>query len=256
MNIFKDVFVYPGYYLVKNFHREQTKMIENLIFNQINRICAENGQDVLIENPDKDLTNYHQTSFGQNFHHLLTKAQRLFSESDVQQIKDAIFSLDKLKIFQECNVTNEENKGGEEIYWRIVRPNEKGVGNIHADKWFWDLGIGHVEPVMERIKIWVGLIHDRDCGGLELAPGSHLLNYPYNYIDDGNKKRPYLDLPTANIPAFENVGTMKGVIAVFNDRLLHRGVVSKLNTRLSFEFTIEFPRSEINEQIKKSFGVA
>ena len=253
--IFNDIFVYPGFFIANKLPPENVSMIQKLISNQIKTICLEEKVHALADDLDEDLSNYHQSEFGKNFHYLLTKSRRLFSKNDVKLIKEFLFSIEELKLFNNAKLTNEEKQGDEEIYWRIVRPDEKGVGNIHADKWFWDLGIGQVDTSMERIKIWVGLIHDRDEGGLEFAPGSHLLNYPYSYRDDGYKKRPYLDVQESQIPNFENVGTTKGVIAVFNDRTLHRGLVSKFNTRVSFEFTIEFPRAEINENIKKNFRV-
>lgn len=256
MKVLSDIFVYPGYSLVGSLTDGQANMIEKVIVKQIDKICHEAHLSNFSDELKINLSNYHDTNFGKHHHHRLTKAHRLFAKMDLEVVKQAVLSFPNLSIFSDAKITNEEKQLGEEIYWRIVRPDETGVGNIHADKWFWDLGVGQCDPNMERVKIWVGLIHDRSCGGLEFAPGSHLLNYPYGFSDDGNKKRPFLDIPTTQVPEFENVGTTRGIIVAFNDRLLHRGVVSKFNTRVSFEFTLEFPRSDISNAVLKNFLAA
>lgn len=256
MKILSDIFVYPGYSFVGSLSERQANTIEKIVVKQIDKICHKTHLSKFSDELKNNLSHYHETSFGKHQHHLLTKAHRLFAKKDLEVVKQAVLSFDNLSIFGGAKITNEEKRLGEEIYWRIVRPNEKGVGNIHADKWFWDLGVGQCDPIMERVKIWVGLIHDRNCGGLEFAPGSHLLNYPYGFSDDGNKKRPFLDIPSTQVPEFKNIGNIRGVIAAFNDRILHRGVVSKFNTRVSFEFTLEFPRSDISDAVLKNFLAA
>lgn len=73
-----------------------------------------------------------------------------------QKAADSIRSLMKEleKIFGEFKISDEENEGREEIFWRLVRPHQSSdIGPLHADGWFWDFGHGHTLANVERVNI-------------------------------------------------------------------------------------------------------
>ena len=75
----------------------------------------------------------------------------------------------KTRFFQELNsqfkwfeITDEENIGFSEIYFRLCRPKPfKDVGPLHADAWFWELGHGEMPKVSfetQRVKFWFNVL--------------------------------------------------------------------------------------------------
>lgn len=134
-------------------------------------------------------------------------------------------------------VTDEENLGFANIYWRLVRANSPtDVGPVHADRWFWDLGHGVLPKGYRRVKIWMPLIQDDEVPSLMILPGSHEEEFAYESREDafGKKK-----------PVFNNKETTARLIAapvkvgqaiVFHDNLLHGGRVSSVD-RVSLEWT-------------------
>ena len=76
--------------------------------------------------------------------------------------KNNIHSWDiKLKsFFGEISISDEENLGYGNIYWRLVRPNEfSDIGPIHRDSWFWELNKNFPRPnfPFQRIKVWIAI---------------------------------------------------------------------------------------------------
>jgi hypothetical protein len=134
-------------------------------------------------------------------------------------------------------VTDEENLGFANIYWRLVRANSPtDVGPVHADRWFWDLGWGVIPKGYRRVKIWMPLIQDDEQPSLMILPGSHEEEFAYDSREDAFGKRK---------PVFNNKEATARLIAasikvgqaiVFHDNLLHGGRVSDVD-RVSLEWT-------------------
>ncbi|HWD21280.1 MAG TPA: phytanoyl-CoA dioxygenase family protein [Verrucomicrobiae bacterium] len=151
--------------------------------------------------------------------------------------------------YGEIIIGDEENFGWENITWRLVRPQAKDVGPIHADEWFYE-----VRPSQKRhpgfipVKIWMAVYCNAGKNGLRVVPGSHRMMDKYKYrteirndlavpVYDGNED----ELP-ATIPK-----TNPGDLIVFNHFLLHGGVWNnEATTRVSIDFTIF-----VNEKFKK-----
>ncbi len=135
-------------------------------------------------------------------------------------------------------VTDEEQLGYENIYWRIVRRRSASdVGPIHADRWFWDLGNAFFPTSHVRVKVWIPLIQDDLNPSLMVLPGSQGKQYSYDFKSDSlGKRKPVFrnsGIPAAMVTAPVRVGQA----VIFNDSLLHGGKVTDKN-RLSLEFTI------------------
>lgn len=135
-----------------------------------------------------------------------------------------------------------ENVGREEIYWRLVRPNEKNdIGPLHADSWFWELGHGVTPDKVVRVKIWIGIYVDLGFNGFVYIPDSHLKDWPYHAEMKNGFYKPVIDVAEDNLDRllFES---NPGDTMIFHDKLLkllHGGAIGRGNcTRVSLEFTM------------------
>ena len=168
-----------------------------------------------------------------------SKLNRILPAADVTAIRDMEFFKVLKKNFGDFTISDEENVGHEEIYWRIVRPYQpQDIGPMHADSWFWDLGHGQTPPGTERVKVWIPLFCEPGANGLEVVPGSHLKTWKYHGEMKGTFVKPVFDedRSTLNINL---LATKPGDAVVFNDKLLHGGALNKgAKTRVSCEFTM------------------
>ena len=141
--------------------------------------------------------------------------------------------------FGQFEISDEENVGREEIYWRLVRPNEKNdLGLLHADSWFWDLGHGITPDDVIRVKIWIGIYVELGLNGFLYIPESHLKKYPYHSEFKNGINKPVIDVCEDKLNPLLFKGKAGNAI-IFNDRLLHRGAINRGNhTRVSLEFTM------------------
>ena len=72
-------------------------------------------------------------------------------------------------------VSDEDNLGRPNIYWRLVRPQEKGdIGPLHRDSWFWELNDDFPTPKYDfyRLKVWLPIFTEIGLNGLLLEPFS------------------------------------------------------------------------------------
>jgi hypothetical protein len=139
-------------------------------------------------------------------------------------------------------VTDEENLGFENIYWRIVRKNSPSdVGPVHADKWFWDLGEAPFPPTHVRVKVWLPLIQDDENPSLLVLPGSQNNTYLYESRKDNLGKRKPMFNEDAVIQSMIPAPAKVGQAVIFNDNLLHAGRPSG-SDRVSIEFTLGIRR--------------
>lgn len=176
-----------------------------------------------------------------NFSEFKDKPNRILPQESVNDIISELSQLGFINPDENEFITDEENIGYPNIYWRIVRPNhESDVGPVHADKWFWDLGDATLPRGFERTKIWTPLIQDDSEPSLMLVPGSQKLKYEYGFKqDEFNKKKPTFYNPQISsqlIPAPVCVGES----VVFHDNLLHGGRTTQ-ELRVSVEMTLAHP---------------
>jgi hypothetical protein len=138
-------------------------------------------------------------------------------------------------------VTDEEDKGFPNFYWRVVRANQTNdVGPVHADKWFWDLGHGSFPKGFERVKVWVPILQDNNDPSLLVLPGSHKLEFSYGYrLDQSLKKKPFFS-GEGVLSQLISAPVKTGDAIIFNDKLLHGGKATS-STRISIEWTFGCP---------------
>ena len=135
-------------------------------------------------------------------------------------------------------ISDEDEVGRPEIYWRLVRPLPNiDVGPIHADAWFWELGHGSSPITHKRIKFWFSIYNEPGQNGFCYVPSSHLKDYKYKSEERHGIKKPVFNSDDYNldINVFES---SPGDFIVFNDRLLHGGKPGGSKSRVSIEFTL------------------
>lgn len=136
------------------------------------------------------------------------------------------------------------DRSREEVYWRIVRPNEPGdVGGMHADSWYLDHFADDEGPLIaegERtLKCWIPLECEAGSNGLAVVPDSHFTHWRTITEFAESLARPNISIPPAEQPPSKLLNTPPGNVVLFGDRLLHEGVVNRGTApRISCEITL------------------
>ncbi len=140
-----------------------------------------------------------------------------------------------------CEITDEENVGRGEIYFRLCRPLPfLDIGPLHADAWFWELGHGSMPVVdfeTQRVKLWFCLESEEEKTGFKYVPGSHKNIYDYGGELRGGFIKPTFDEANYDLDIRSLTGGA-GKFIIFNDRLLHGGEALYSGTRVSVELTL------------------
>jgi len=133
-------------------------------------------------------------------------------------------------------ITGEDGVYEEEVYWRLVRPNQqKDVGPLHADAWFWEISGSVIPSGFKRVKVWIPLFTEPGESGFCYIPGSHLENTHYEKQYRDYKWKPQIS-EDLNYRKIVFRGT-PGTPIIFHDRLIHGGNAGGTKTRVSLEFT-------------------
>lgn len=175
------------------------------------------------------------------FERFRSKENRIFSAQDSSELR-SYFAKDLAFLASpEILISDEESLGYENIYFRCVRPNQgSDVGEPHADKWFWDLGLGSMPPGHRRVKVWLPIQMDDAAPSFLVIPGSHRNQYAYgSRLGADGKQRPVF-LDDASRRLLKPAPVRIGQAVVFHDELIHAGR-STNSLRLSIEFTIIVP---------------
>lgn len=194
------------------------------------------------------IENYHHFSDRMDHSTLWTKYNRVLPQQYVQQIKALPFFSILKEEFGEFRISDvvhtKQEKGHEEIYWRLVRPDiESDIGPLHKDKWFHDAfdgGYGMFPEGSTTVKIWIPIYCHAGKSGLALLPGSHLKEYRYHIEVIDNVPKPRIDEDPSILNA-TLIPTEPGNLLIFNENLLHGGIVNGSDkTRISAEITMVF----------------
>lgn len=191
--------------------------------------------------------NYHKSHAGSSQLHkkMWPKHNRILSKARLEILLQTQFFKELKSHFNWWEITDEENIGFGEVYFRLCRPTPyKDVGPLHADAWFWELGHGEMPKVgfdTQRVKFWFCLETSESITGFRYVPGSHLKSFDYGgELRDGFVK-PTFDEDEHDFNT-KSLNGMPGKFIVFNDQLLHGGEVLNTGTRVSLEFTLVIPQ--------------
>lgn len=227
-----------GFSILKGFlAHEEVSTLKGFILDNINSIYVDNNIHTYLN--WEDLKHKYSCASDEMHAVLAPKFSRLFSASQISSIYQMNFLSSLESLIGKFSITQEENLGRPEIYWRITRPNQKAdIGPLHADGWFWDLNPSwRPNYYTNRIKAWVPLEVEPGRNGLNVVPGSHRLCYAYQAVEYSGKLKPSL-LSDIEPRQLSLLNMEQSDAVIFHDRLLHGGA---LNTghcpRISFEFT-------------------
>lgn len=171
------------------------------------------------------------------------KSERILTKKLADTLLSEISFLRRFRdIFNDFDITDEELLGYPNIYWRLVRPMEKGdIGPLHRDEWFWMLNPQRQKQCTNRmrIKCWIPIDCIADQNGLLVSPASHK-NTELKFeseLRDGIIK-PVFTLDQTNLQLI-NAPVEPGQALLFHDKLIHGGSINKADfPRVSMEFTI------------------
>lgn len=213
-----------------------------MIRNQWLKTIQEEAPSVATFFQDSDLANYHQHAHHLDHAHMWGKHARILPSTDISAIRSMSFFKKLEAEFGAIEVTDEEEVGREEFYWRLVRPKERGdIGPVHADSWFWELDQRKATMIpdhKERIKVWIAIYCEQGQNGLLIKKGSHLERYPRKGTKVGNTVKPVIQVAEEDLD-MDLFQSKPGDAIVFHDNLLHGGALNNGNmTRVSLEFTM------------------
>lgn len=185
---------------------------------------------------------YHKISKELDHSKIWKKSNRILPSYFSDWFMNSVFAHELRKEYGEYIISDEDNLGRPNIYWRLVRPNQKSdVGPIHRDSWFWELNKDFPKPSFKfhRLKVWISIYVEKGLNGLKVEPKSQIRN---DIVWNGEKrdgiKKPLLLTPMDQINTIL-LKTSPGQAVVFNDDLLHGGSVNSGKfCRVSVEFTM------------------
>ena len=234
----------PGYSVNSFLNIREFEIIKDTIYSQWRENINCNNPEIIktIENKNLDIKNYHEISQKLNHSDLWGKRSRILPYEFYKNFKNSLFFAKLKNIFGDIEISDEENLGFGNIYWRLVRPFAKAdVGPLHRDSWFWELNDNFSKPnySFSRIKVWIAIETEEGKSGLLVESNSHKrndLNWKGTFRD-GIMKPELLDKPENFNVHLVNI--KPGDCILFNDNLLHGGALNTgLFTRVSTEFTI------------------
>jgi len=79
----------------------------------------------MVEKIKKTSINHYHTLGIEGHKDIWTKERRTLFESEIDTFKNISFIKNLKKYFIDLAITNEDSTRSEEIYWRLVRPNQK-----------------------------------------------------------------------------------------------------------------------------------
>ena len=171
-----------------------------------------------------------------------TKPTRVLGPMAWDQLKKTQLIKHLYEMYPGLKISDEENFGWPNIYWRLVRPGNNDVGPVHADAWFWELGHGTMPDNHVRQKIWISLYSEPGKSGLRVVPESQRKSdWRYHGVEKQGMLKPVIDESEQDLDLFD-LPLSAGQGVIFHDRLLHGGMPNRgAATRVSLEFTMLIP---------------
>ena len=194
------------------------------------------GRSKIFDNLEMD--RYHEQCHILDHRTMWPKSKRILCADAVKAIRETSLMKTLEVEFGSFVISGEDGIEKEEIYWRLVRPdNPTDIGPLHADQWFWDLGHGKTPAGPQRVKVWVSIYSEMGQNGFKYVRGSHKRGWRYHGVTKDGMTKPQIDEDESALDA-EIFMSEPGQAIVFHDKLLHGGEPGGSTTRVSLEFTI------------------
>ena len=231
---------YLNYFLNKEELNYYRKTIENQWFYRLQILDPKIASFIYKNNIT--ITNYHLISNRINHSIAWNKSSRILPPSFVDWFLNTEFAKTLENKFGNYTISDEDDMGFPNIYWRLVRPNEPSdIGPLHRDSWFWILNTNFPKPnyKFHRLKVWISIFVEPNLNGLKVEPKSQLRDdIEWKGEERHGINKPVLLTTNDNInPILLN--TKAGQAVIFNDELIHGGSLNNGNhCRVSTEFTL------------------
>lgn len=234
---------HQGYFIQLSLSKRELELVRDLVTNQYLQNIGTHHPDKLELFSYRSMEDYHLLCHHVEHEKLWPKINRILPQRSVELIQSLPFMKELEKAYGHFTLSDEEQVGYGEMYWRIVRPNHMtDVGPVHADYMFWELGHGKMPAKSFRVKVWMALFVENGKSGFQFVPESHLVDTPYVGEGRGLIIKPRLLVEEKDL-ALVPFAASPGDLIVFHDRLLHGGLVGGDKTRVSLEFTMIIPFS-------------
>lgn len=189
-----------------------------------------------------EIKNYLDVEAGIKHREIWSKTARILKEQSYENIMKTKLITKLREIIGDFTVSDEESLGYGNIYWRIVRPHqEKDVGPLHRDEWFWNLNPERIKSAksQKRLKCWIPIIYEKGKNLLLIEPYSHLRN---DIVYEGEMRDGIMKPKSPKYQAGlkpEMVHMENNQALLFHDRLIHGGSLNRSKEiRVSIEFTL------------------
>ena len=233
-----------GYSLENELKDNELNIFKSAITTQwVNKI--EEIDPIIASKIKKDrisIQEYHKISHLLNHSEIWSKSSRVLPAEFSYWFMKSDFAMSLTDKYGEYYISDEDNLGWPNIYWRLVRPKEKGdIGPLHRDSWFWELNDDFPTPKYDfyRLKVWLPIFTEIGLNGLLLEPFSQ----KRVDIKWSGEKRHGINKPTLISPMSELnpklIDAIPGNSIIFNDKLIHGGALNQgSKCRVSVEFTM------------------
>jgi hypothetical protein len=246
-SFFKQVYGGPGY-VISSISKSDLDKLRSLVESQFRAVLSDIAGITDPVTLNVPITQYHTISENVEHGKLWGKTNRIFTKELLEKAMHLDFFAELKEELGEVLISDEEEIGYPEIYWRLVRPLPFiDVGPIHADAWFWDLGHGQTPKGHQRIKFWFSLYNEVGQNGFCFVPSSHTQQYEYQSEVRHGFAKPVFDETKYDLK-IDIFKSSPGDFIIFNDKLLHGGKAGGTLTRISMEFTL-FVKDEYLESI-------
>ena len=128
-----------------------------------------------IKEQNISIQDYHLVSDYLEHSKIWNKSSRILQKDFVEWFLKSNFAKTLEIKYGEYIISDESNLGWPNIYWRLVRPNQKGdIGPLHRDSWFWELNTEFPKPNYKfyRLKVWIPIFVELGLNGLFVEPYS------------------------------------------------------------------------------------
>ena len=138
-----------GYSTEININRKELDTIRHFIRNQWLNTIKKDNPKIADEICSRQLSmnEYHLISENLNHSKIWGKITRILPSSFFYWIINTHFYKNLKEVFGEFTISDEEDLGWPNLYWRIFRPLcSEDVGPLHRDSWFWELNSTYKKP--------------------------------------------------------------------------------------------------------------
>ena len=225
-------------FFISRLSSRDLKYIRDIVQNHWRKVLISNYPEMARQVQNLKITSYHKLSNQINHKKLWPMKNRILSSIDLKNfLKTKIYKNIK-SIYVDAEITDENDIGYGEIYWRIVRPKSPNdIGYVHTDRWFWEINNDYTPPDMRRVKFWISLWCDRK-NGLAVIPKTQTKEYEFEYEFRDGENKPVFYPEKFNLKLLK-LDCKPGTVVIFHDNLLHGGCINQSNySRISIEFTI------------------